>query len=94
MERLIEKVNNLKEQLNNEEVVKEIKKLNKEIKKDKELLDLVKKYQETHDENLKEEIIKNSLFRKYKEKETDLNIIILSINQRLKEISKKDKCSL
>ena len=94
MEKLIEKVNNLKEQLNKEEVVKEIKELNKEIKKDKQLLELIKKYQQTHDENIKEEIIKNNLFRKYKEKETDLNIIILSINQRLKEIAKKDKCSL
>ena len=34
----------------------------------------------------------NDLFYKYKQKETDLNILIMSINQRLKSISSKDGC--
>ena len=36
----------------------------------------------------------DELFRKYKEKETDLNILILKINKELKQITKKDKCGL
>ena len=45
-------------------------------------------------EETKKQILDNELFRKYKEKETDLNILILKINSELKQITKKDKCGL
>ena len=72
--------------------VKEIKDINKLIMNDKELLELIKKYNETQDEDIKIKILNNELFKDYKDKETELNILILEINSKLKEISNKGKC--
>ena len=94
METLIEKVNELKESINKTQEVLEIKKLNNEIKNDKELLNLLEEYRIYPKEETKKKILDNSLFRKYKEKETDINILILKINKELKQITKKDKCGL
>ncbi len=94
METLIEKVNELKDSLSNTKEVLDIKELNKEIKKDKKLLELLNEYHLYPREDLKKQILDNELFRKYKEKETDLNILILKINSELKQITKKDKCGL
>lgn len=94
METLIEKVNELKDALSNTKEALDIKELNKEIKKDKKLLELLNEYHLYPREDLKKQILDNELFRKYKEKETDLNILILKINSELKQITKKDKCGL
>ena len=51
-------------------------------------------YNVTQDEELKKKILANKLFNNYKEKETDLNILILELNRKLKEISDKGKCNL
>lgn len=92
MKDLIDKVENLKEALNDTKQVKEIKDINKLIMNDKELLELIKKYNETQDEDIKTKILDNELFKDYKDKETELNILILEINSKLKEISNKGKC--
>ena len=92
MNELIDKVDNLINVIDNTEQVKDIKSLNEKVMKDEKLLSLIKKYQDTKDEKLKEEIINNELFSQYKEKETDLNILILEINSKLKEINDKGKC--
>ena len=94
METLIEKVNELKDSLSNTKEVLDIKELNKEIKKDKKLIELLNEYHLYPREETKKQILDNELFRKYKEKETDLNILILKINSELKQITKKDKCGL
>ena len=94
MEALIEKVNELKDSLSNTKEVLDIKELNEEIKKDKKLLELLNEYHLYPKEETKKQILDNELFRKYKEKETDLNILILKINSELKQITKKDKCGL
>lgn len=90
MEKLIEKVENLKTEIGKEEVVLDLIKLKKEILNDEKLTSLIKKYHETLDERLKSEIIEHEIFRRYKEKETDLNILILKINNELKKITKKE----
>lgn len=92
MNELIEKVENLKRSIDKTTEVQELLRLNKEILKDKELLSKIKEYQETQDERIKKEIIKHPLFLKYKEKETDLNILILKINQELKKLKDKGSC--
>ncbi len=92
MNELIEKVNNLKESIDELEKIKEIKKLNKEVIKDKELLKLVEEYNRTQDEGLKKQIVNNELFKKYKVLETDINVIILEINSKLKQINNEGKC--
>lgn len=93
MNELIEKVENLKKSISEIDKIKEIQELNKEIIKDKELLKLVEEYNRTQDENIKKEIVNNELFKKYKVLETDINVIILEINSKLKQISDKGKCS-
>ena len=94
MNELMEKVDNLIDTIDNSKQVKDIKNINEKIMQDKELLDLIKRYNETYDEGIKEMIINNKLFSEYKHKETELNILILEINSRLKEINSKGKCSL
>ncbi len=94
MNDLIEKVDNLITSIDSTKQVEEIKKINEEIMKDKDLLEMISKYNVTHDEELKKKIISNKLFNDYKEKETDLNILILELNRKLKEISDKGKCNL
>lgn len=94
MEKLIEKVENLKLVLDNNENIKKIKTKNKEIVIDKELLKLIEKYNITQDEKIKERILASKSFQEYKEAETDINLIILEINQRLKELSKRGNCNL
>ena len=59
---------------------------------DKLLLKLLDDYSKTQDEKIKRKIISNDLFQEYKLKETDLNIMIMFINQKLKTISKERSC--
>ena len=92
MEELIEKVNELKEEINNTRQVKDLKEINNSIMKDQDLLNDIKKYNETQDISIKERIINNKLFREYKDKETELNILILEINSKLKEINSSRSC--
>lgn len=94
MEELYVKLDNLKKILDETETIKEIKRLTEKIKENKELLDLIKKYNYTKDERIKEQIISNEEFMEYKHHETELNLLILEINQELKKITKKDKCGL
>ena len=93
MKELIEKVENLKLELDNSKEVKHIKELNSKIKDNKELLNLIEKYNSTQNESIKEEIINNKFFREYKLSENEINYIILEINSKLKQISKKGSCS-
>ncbi len=86
MNELMDKIEQVKEALDQTEVVQEMKKINEEVMKDKELLEKIEKYQRSQDPSIKEEILKNKIFRDYKQKETNLNLLILEINQRLKEI--------
>ena len=94
MEELYEKIDNLKNELDELACIKELKQLQKEVMSNKELISLIENYYLTKDERIKENIINNELYRKYKSKETELNILILEINSRLKAITKKDKCGL
>ena len=92
MEELLEKIENLKTSINNEETVKRIKVLNNEIAGDKKLLEMLEEYKVRPTESLKKEIYNNELYREYKKSETDINILIMTINQKLKEINNKRSC--
>lgn len=92
MDDLIGKVDNLINSIDNTKQVQEIKKINEEIMKDEELMKMIRKYQENGSEDLKKEIINNKLFSDYKDKETELNILILELNKKLKRINDKGKC--
>ena len=92
MNELIDKVEQLKNTLDDTKEIQELKSVNEEIMKDKELLEDIKRYNETQDEKLKEKIINHKLFREYRHKETECNILILEINSKLKELKDKGKC--
>ena len=92
MNELIDKVEKLKESIADLDKVKEIKELNKEIIQDKELIKLIEEYNRTQDESIKKQIANTELFQKYKTLETDINVIILEINSKLKQINEKGKC--
>ena len=92
MEELFLRVNNLINTIDNSDIVKEIKISNEKVMKDKSLQKLLEEYNKTQDEAIKREIISNDLFQEFKSKETDLNIMIMSINQKLKAISKERGC--
>lgn len=94
MEKLIEQVEILKKSLDNTTEVKNIIILNKKIKDSKDLQEKINKYKERLNNNLKEEIYNDSLYKEYKEAETNLNILILKINKELKKINSKGKCGL
>ena len=94
MEELIEKIEALKVCLDNTEEVKSIKSLNLKVIENKELLNKIKLYNQTKKESLKEEITSNELYKEYKKAETELNILILQINSKLKKISHKGKCGI
>ena len=92
MEKLEKSIENLKKELDKTSEVINIKRLNKELKNREDLLIKIKKYQETGDLKLREEICNDSFFKEYKEKETDLNILILKINSKLKTINNRKEC--
>lgn len=94
METLFEKIEILKKEIEKDKRVVKIKELNKKVAKDKELIELIKSYNTYKDEKTKKQILENKLFRQYKEAETDLNILILEINKKLKTITNKGKCGL
>ena len=91
MEELIEKVDNLIHSLQESPEIKDLKEVKERVEKDSSLLEDIKKYNETQEEQLKEKIIHNPLFREYKHKETECNFLIMEINQKLKEITKEKK---
>lgn len=92
MKELLEKIDNLKESLDNEEIIQKIKLLNNEIKKDNELVTLIKEYKKNPTDGIKYKIYSNQLYKKYKESETDLNLLILTINKKLKTINDRKHC--
>ena len=61
MEELIEKVEILKDELDKNKSIVNIKKLNKKIMEDKELINLLEKYKNTNNINVKEEEIEEFL---------------------------------
>lgn len=94
MEKLIEKIDKLKEKLNEKKEIKKIQELNKKIREEEELIKLLEEYKSYPKEEIKIKIQDNKLFKEYKESETDINILILQINKKLNEISNKGKCDL
>ena len=92
MEKLIEKTNRLLEEIDKLSQVKRIRQLNKIISCDIELRELIDNYNYNKTDNLKRRIIDNNLFKEYKYNETDINLLIMDINSRLKSINGNKGC--
>ncbi len=88
----MEKVDVLLSELDKQECVVEIKKLNNKLLMNKELLDLIKEYRVTGNEEIKDKIISDELYSKYKHYENEVNFLILNIRSKLKVINDKKGC--
>lgn len=85
MDELYSKIDSVKEELNKLPIFDEIEKLVDEIQKKKELVEKIRKYNECPSDSLRMDIYSYEEIRKYKEKETDVNILILSMNKKIKD---------
>lgn len=85
MDELYHKIDLLKEELDHLAIFKEMERLEIEIRKKKELVEKIKKYKECPSDKLRLDIYSYEEIINYKEKETELNLLILSINKRIKE---------
>ncbi|MBR4693227.1 MAG: hypothetical protein IKQ06_05245 [Bacilli bacterium] len=85
-------VDNFLNELDSSSLVLDLKEVLNKVKEDKKLVKLLEEYNTYPKENIKNEIIKNKTFQEFKIKETELNLFIMEINQKLKTISKKGSC--
>lgn len=92
MNELMNSVDNFLNELDSSSLVLNLKEVLNKVKKDKELVKLLEEYNTYPKEDIKNEIIKNKTFQEFKIKETELNLFIMEINQKLKTISKKGSC--
>lgn len=94
---ILEKLEELFSDLDNSAEIKEIIDLKRKIKEDKSLAMLLDEYRslDKYDSkiiNLKEQIISNSLVKKYREFENDLYFTVLEINKKLNTLVDKKGC--
>lgn len=92
MEELIEKMEQLKEEISKDLVVVDYLKEKKKILNNKELISKIERYQQTKLDILKKEIESSPSFLAYKEQETNVNLLILGINQKFKILRGEFDC--
>lgn len=92
MEELIEKLEQLKEEISKEPVVVSYLEEKKKVFEDSDFVSKVERYQHTRSGKLKEEIESSPSFLSYKEKETDVNVLIFGINQKFKKLNQNFDC--
>ena len=92
MNELMDQLDNLKNELDASSMVMDIRSLLKRIEEDTELSSMLKDYQVRPNDELKNKILESDLFQEYKIKETELNLFIMEVNQRLGVIHKKGGC--
>lgn len=92
MNELLNELDLLKKDLDDLKLFKQLKSYRKEINDNKELVEKIEKYNLTKDNNLRLEIYSYKEIQDYKEKENELNLMILEINKRLKIITNKRSC--
>ncbi len=92
MERLLELIEKLEYSLEKDSTIIKIKELQSKIYADKNLLLLIEEYKLSKKEDIKRQIYQNKEFCEFKRLENDINIMILEINSKLKNITSKGKC--
>lgn len=92
MNEIYEKLEQIKQNLNNLEIFNKLEDAINKIRENDELIDKIKKYNETYDESLRLDIYKYNEIEEYKRIENEINILILQINQKLKKIKNSEGC--
>ena len=93
-----DKVYKIIDDLENVDVVKRLKEVKKEILSNDKALSLIKKFNKSKElyekyndnksfTNSKKELMNNKLIKEYLELQNEINILILHINNRIKEIT-------
>ena len=82
----------LKKELDNLPLFKELDLYRQNISNNKELVEKIEKYNLTKNNNLRLDIYSYKEIQEYKEKENELNLMILEINKKLKTITNKRSC--
>ena len=86
MNELIEELENLKKVIFEDEKVVSFLEQKKVTLADKDLMKKISTYKKTLSSELKENIENTPSFLAYKEKETEVNLIILDFNQKFKRL--------
>lgn len=76
--------------IDNSTIKKEIENSLDDIYNDVELVNKIKTYHETYKNNLRKEIYNNNKYKRYKQLENRLNLLIFSCNKCLGEIKDED----
>lgn len=76
--------------IDNSTIKKEIENSLDDIYNDVELVNKIKTYHETDNNNLRKEIYNNNKYKRYKQLENRLNLLIFSCNRCLGEIKDED----
>lgn len=76
--------------IDNSIIKKEVKESLNKIYNNKELIDKIKLYHESYDNDLRKEIYTNEEYKNYKMLENRLNFLILSCNKYLGELKDED----
>ena len=92
MEELIEKLEQLKKEISSSDIAEELQKRKEEVMNDSSLVAKIEEYKKQPKESLKKEIISSPSFLAYKEMETEIDLLILQINQEFKKIRKSYDC--
>lgn len=92
MYELIDKIDILKKTIDKLEIFKALENSEQEIYSNVELLEKIKKYNLSRDNDLRLDIYSYREIQEYKRLENEINILILHINNRLKEVSNEGSC--
>lgn len=92
MEELIEKLEQLEREISKEDVVVQYLKEKENIFNDISLISKIESYKQYPSEKVKEEIESSPSFLAYKEQETNVNLLILGINQKFKILRGEFDC--
>ncbi len=76
--------------IDNSTIKKEIENSLDDIYNDVELVNKIKTYHENYNKNLRKEIYNNNKYKRYKQLENRLNLLIFSCNKCLGEIKDED----
>lgn len=84
---LLSKVESLKKELDQLEIWKYLDQAKNSIYQNQELMDKIKRYQETLNSQLRLEIYHYDEIRKYKKLENEVNFVIMEMNHKLSILS-------
>lgn len=90
---LLEKLEELKDELDKLEIFSNLEESIQKIKKNQELINKIKKYNETLNNNLRLDIYNYDEIKEYKKLENEINFLILSINNKFNLINDKRSCN-